>query len=310
MSALATVDDRALGTSVRVVVTRPDRLDAAKSAVDAVLREVDLACSRFRDDSELSRLNARPGVETQVSPLLARALEEGLRGARLTRGDVDPTVGRAIRLAGYDVDFASVAPDAGPLLLTVAAVPGWQTVRFNRVTRSVVFPAGVEIDLGATAKALAADLAAAAGLAALGDDAGILVSLGGDIAFAGVAPPGGWVVQVSDDSNDPIDPAAESVSLQGGGIASSSTRVRRWRRGGVELHHIIDPRTGCPVESPWRLASVVADTCVDANIASTAAIVRGVAAVEWLEALRLPARLVSTEGEVVRTTAWPAPQLL
>jgi thiamine biosynthesis lipoprotein len=307
MSPLASVDDRALGTRVRVVVTRPDRLDAAKSAVDRVLRDIDMACSRFRDDSELSRLNARPGVETQVSELLARALEEGLRGARITGGDVDPTVGTAMRLAGYDVDFASVAPDAGPLVLTVAAVPGWQTVRFNRVTRSVVFPAGVEIDLGATAKALAADMAARAGLDALGDGEGILVSLGGDIAFAGAAPEGGWIVQVSDDSNDPIDLAAESIALQGGGIASSSTRVRRWRRGGVEMHHIIDPRTGLPVQSPWRLASVVADTCVDANIASTAAVVRGVAAVEWLEELGLPARLVSTDGEVVRTIRWPAP---
>jgi thiamine biosynthesis lipoprotein len=180
-------------------------------------------------------------------------------------------------------------------------------VRFNRVTRSVVFPAGVEIDLGATAKALAADMAARAGLDALGDGEGILVSLGGDIAFAGAAPEGGWIVQVSDDSNDPIDLAAESIALQGGGIASSSTRVRRWRRGGVEMHHIIDPRTGLPVRSPWRLASVVADTCVDANIASTAAVVRGVAAVEWLEELGLPARLVSTDGEVVRTIRWPPP---
>ncbi|HEV7679954.1 MAG TPA: FAD:protein FMN transferase [Candidatus Dormibacteraeota bacterium] len=307
MSPLAWVDDRALGTGVRVVVTRPDRLGAAKSAVDTVLRDIDMACSRFRDDSELSRLNARPGVETQVSELLARALEEGLRGARLTGGDVDPTVGTAMRLAGYDVDFASVAPDAGPLVLTAAAVPGWQTVRFNRVTRSVVFPAGVEIDLGATAKALAADMAARAGLDVLGEGAGILVSLGGDIALAGVAPEGGWIVQVSDDSNDPIDAAAESIALHGGGIASSSTRVRRWRRGGVELHHIIDPRTGLPAQTPWRLASVVADTCVDANIASTAAIVRGVAAVEWLEGLGLPARLVSGDGEVVRTVPWPSP---
>ena len=72
--------------------------------------------------------------------------------------------------------------------------------------------------------------------------------------------------------------------------------MRRWRRGEVELHHIIDPRTGCPAQTPWRLATVVADTCVDANIASTASIVRGTAAVEWLGSLRLPARLVDWDG--------------
>jgi thiamine biosynthesis lipoprotein len=218
----------------------------------------------------------------------------------VTDGDVDPTVGRAMRVAGYDVDFAAVAAD-GPLVVTATPVPGWQGVRLNRVTRSVVVPQGVEIDLGATAKALAA------GLAALDDGDGILVSLGGDIALAGVASGDGWVIQVSDDSTDPFDPSGESILLRGGAVASSSTRVRRWRRGGVEVHHILDPRTGLPVESPWRPPSVVADTCVDANIASTAAIVRGHPAVDWPESLGLPARLVGVDGAVVRTSRWPAP---
>ncbi len=306
MTSVAAVDDTALGTNVRVVVTRAERLEAAKVAVDRVLRDIDLACSRFRDDSELARLNARPGVDTPLSPLLARAIEEGLRGARVTGGDVDPTVGAAMRVAGYDVDFAAIAPD-GPVVVQARPVPGWQTIQLNRVTRSVVVPHGVEIDLGATAKALAADLAAAAGLAELGDGGGILVSLGGDIALAGTAPGDGWVIQVSDDSTDPFDPSGESILLRGGAVASSSTRVRRWRRGGVEMHHILDPRTGLPVESPWRLASVVADSCVDANIASTAAIIRGERAVAWLEELGLPARLVGRGGEVVRTSRWPLP---
>ena len=304
---LASVDDRALGTGVRVVVTRARLLDTAKAAVDATLHDIDAACSRFRNDSELSRLNARAGSETALGPLLARALGEALRAARLTDGDVDPTVGTALRLAGYDADFVTIPRDGPTPTLTVHPVPGWRTIRLNAVTRSVSFPRGVEIDLGATAKALAADLAAAAAHGATGGDGGVLVSLGGDIAFGGEPPHGGWTVQVSDDSNDSIDPGAESVVLQGGGIATSSTHVRRWRRGAVELHHIIDPRTGNPVDSPWRLATVVADTCVDANIASTAAIVRGAAAPGWLEKLGLPARLVSVDGEVVRLAGWPAP---
>lgn len=306
MATLGTADDRALGTGVRVVVTEPSRLAAAKAAVDEVLQDIDLACSRFRDDSELARLNRAAGTEVIVGHLLGRAIDEGLRAARLTDGDVDPTVGTAIRLAGYDVDFAAVAAEGAPLTLAVQPVPGWRAVRFDPGSRRVFIPAGVEIDLGATAKALAADLAAASGLAAMGGG-GILVSLGGDIALAGRPPEGGWTVAVSEDSNDPVEVAEESITLQGGAVASSSTRVRRWRRGEVELHHIIDPRTGCPARTPWTLVTVVADTCVDANIASTAAIVRGAAAVEWLGTLRLPARLVDRNGAVVRTGGWPTP---
>ena len=306
MATLGTADDSALGTNVRVVVTQPTLLAAAKAAVDEVLEDIDLACSRFRDDSELARLNRAAGTEVTVGHLLGRAIDEGLRAARLTDGDVDPTVGTAIRLAGYDVDFAAVAAEGAPLTLVVQPVPGWRAVRFDPASRRMFVPTGVEIDLGATAKALAADLAAAAGLAAMGGG-GILVSLGGDIALAGRPPDGGWTVAISEDSNDPVETAQESITLQAGGVASSSTRVRRWRRGEVELHHIIDPRTGCPAQTPWRLATVVADTCVDANIASTASIVRGTAAVEWLGSLRLPARLVDRDGHVVRTGGWPAP---
>lgn len=308
MSAPASVDDRALGTGVRVVVTEPDLLSAAKAAVDATLRDIDDACSRFRADSELSRLNARPGIEVLVSELLAHAIDDGLRGARMTDGDVDPTVGTAMRIAGYDVDFDALARDGAPLVITAAPVPGWQTVRFNRVARTVTLQHGVEIDLGATAKALAADLAAAAALRAMDERGGVLVSLGGDIALAGEAPEDGWVIQVSDDSSAPVGAGEEAIALRGGAIASSSTRVRRWRRGDVEMHHIIDPRTGAPAVTPWRLASVVAGTCVDANIASTAAIIRGDAAPEWLARLGLPARLVSNGGDVVRIAGWPAPQ--
>jgi thiamine biosynthesis lipoprotein len=153
---------------------------------------------------------------------------------------------------------------------------------------------------------LAADLAAAAALTAAGGG-GVLVSLGGDIAVAGEAPPGGWLVQVSEDSGAPIEEGEEAVSITSGGIATSSTIVRRWVRGGVELHHIIDPAIGHPVAGPWRTASVAAADCVDANIASTAAIVKGDGALTWLERQRMAARLVDRAGVVHRTSRWPAP---
>jgi thiamine biosynthesis lipoprotein len=304
LTALGVADDRALGGSVRLVVTRQDRLAVAKAAVDRTLRDIDLAASRFREDSELSRLNASPEKEVRLSALLARAIAEALRGARLTDGAVDPTVGQSVRLAGYDEDFASVPADGLPLELTVHRIPGWKAIRFDEAARIVRVPRGVELDLGATAKALASDLAAVAALEAAGAG-GVLVSLGGDIAVAGEPPEGGWAVQVSEDSGAPIREGEETVAITAGGIATSSTTVRRWTRGGVVLHHIIDPASGLPAAGPWRTATVVAASCVDANIASTAAIVLGEKAVGWLEETGLPARLVDRSGAVRRTRGWP-----
>ena len=305
--SLGIADDRALGGSVRLIVTRSDRLAPAKAAVDRCLRDIDLAASRFREDSELSRLNAAPEKEVRVSPLLARAIDEALRGARLTDGAVDPTVGESVKLAGYDQDFAGVPADGLPLDLVVHRIAGWKAVRFDARTRAVRVARGVELDLGATAKALASDLCAIAALEAAGAG-GALVSLGGDIAVAGEPPAGGWSIQVSEDSGAPIRPGEETVAITSGGIATSSTAVRRWTRGGIVLHHIIDPSTGLPAAGPWRTATVVAGTCVDANIASTAAIVLGERAVAWLEANGLPARLVDHGGAVTRTRGWPVPE--
>jgi thiamine biosynthesis lipoprotein ApbE len=305
-TVLGIADDRALGGSLRLVVTDARSLRAAKAAVDEVIKAIDGSASRFRADSELSRLNAAPEHEIVVSPLLGQAIAAGLRGAKLTDGAVDPTVGTAIKLAGYDVDFEHVIKDGGPLRVRTTRVPGWQAIRFEPATRRVWIPRGVEIDLGATAKALAADLAAQAAAEAIAGG-GVLVSLGGDIAVAGATPAAGWPVQVSEDSGAPVDEREETVTVNDGGIATSSTTVRRWTRGGVVLHHIIDPATGLPVDGPWRTATVAAATCVDANIASTAAIVKGHEALAWLERHALAARLVDQDGRVERTGRWPKP---
>ena len=303
-SVLGIADGRALGSSVRVIVTEPRSLMEAKTAVDGVLAEIDRAASRFRQDSELSRLNSRPGQMTTVSPLLATAIAAALRGAELTGGLVDPTVGTAIRLAGYDADFGSVAAEGRPLRLVATRVPGWKAIHFRPRERAVMLPPGVELDLGATGKALAADLAAAAALRAI-SGGGVLVSLGGDIAVAGEAPAQGWLVQASEDSGTPVRQGEETVTIMSGGMATSGTTVRRWTRGGVELHHIIDPETGLPALSCWRTVTIAAATCVDANIASTAAIVMGAGAVSWLERHGLQARLVGTDGVVHRVGGWP-----
>jgi thiamine biosynthesis lipoprotein ApbE len=300
-------DWRALGTTVHLVVVDGD-LAAARAATQRVLDDVDRAYSRFRSDSELVAVNAAAGTLMPVSPLLARAIAGSLQAARWTRGAVDPTVGRAIRVLGYDADFDLLAASDRRIELRVEGVPGWTTVRLEERPRTVRVPAGVELDLGSTGKGLAADLAAAAALDAAGPAArtGVLVGLGGDIATAGRVPDSLWRILVAEDSATPADAAGEVIAIDGGAVATSTTTVRRWTGpGGVTLHHIIDPRTGLPAETPWRTASVVASTCEEANAASTAAIVLGTAAEAWLKAAGLPARLVASDGAVTRIAGWP-----
>ena len=297
----------ALGCWVHLVVTDRAALDAARSMLAADLADLDAACSRFRADSELVALDRAQGRPVRLSPLLANAVAVALRAAELTDGDVDPTVGEAIVAAGYDRDFSLVPPDGPALKLVVKAVPGWRQVRLDPASRTLAMPAGVRLDLGATAKAWAADRAAARIAAELGG--GVLVGLGGDIAVAGQAPPGGWRIRVQDVTGRPEEvPGGPStvVAITSGGLATSSTTARRWRRGGSVLHHILDPRTGLPPAPVWRTISVTAATCADANAASTAAIIRGAQAPGWLAATGLPARLVDVSGRVATVAGWPA----
>jgi thiamine biosynthesis lipoprotein len=219
----------------------------------------------------------------------------------LTNGDLDPTIGSSLRVAGYDRDFAAIRA-GGPVRFRRAG--GWRCVELDDARSIVRVPAGVELDYGATAKALAADIAASDASAA--GVAGVLVSIGGDIATAGTPPADGWAVLVADDHAGGAGQPGQTITLRSGGLATSSTTVRRWLRGERDVHHILDPATGRPAAERWRTVSVAAACCVDANIASTAAIVRGERAAGWLEQLALPARLVSPDGAVTLTAGWPA----
>jgi thiamine biosynthesis lipoprotein len=278
------------------------RLTGAEAAVRGVVARIDQACSRFRDDSELTAVNAAGGRPVQASPLLLDAVSEALRAARLTDGDVDPTVGGALIALGYDRDFAAVGARTAPPV-TLVPVPGWQTVRVDRDAGTVCVARGVTLDLGATAKALAADRAAEEAAAAAG--CGVLVALGGDIAIAGDAPAEGWRVRVTDDHRAPATAPGQWITVRSGGLATSSTTVRRWATSSGPAHHLVNPATGGSASGPWRTVAVAAATCLDANIASTAAVVRGERAVSWLESLGLPARLVSVHGSVRHLAGWP-----
>jgi FAD:protein FMN transferase len=350
---------RVFGTTATLLITEASALPAARRLADAEFAAVDLACSRFRPDSELSALNAAGGATVRISELFAELLGEALRAARLTDGAVDPTCGRALAELGYDREFGllepapAVAPGtagpgqaspgpAGPgpassgpaspgpaspgpaspgpasprpaspgpassgpasQVPPARAVPGWRSVQLDTGPLRATLDRGAQLDLGATAKARAADRCAAAIAGQLG--CGVLVSLGGDIAVAGPVPAGGWRIRVTDDHAAGPDAAGQTVSIRSGGLATSSTTVRAWARDGRRMHHIVDPATGEPARSCWRTVSVAAGSCTDANAASTAAIVRGAAAIGWLQDLSLPARLVREDGSVAVIAGWP-----
>jgi FAD:protein FMN transferase len=297
----------ALGSTAVVAVTEPGSLAAARAVVQETIDAFDLACSRFREDSELTALNDGAGGPVPVSPLLLEAVSAALRAAHLTDGDVDPTVGEALIALGYDRDFEAVRTgpglSAGAQTISIASVPGWRAVILDRDAGTIRIPRGVRLDLGATAKALAADRAAERAGAACGS--GVLVSLGGDIALAGTPPPEGWRIRVTDDHRSEVSAPGQWITLRSGGLATSSTTTRSWQTGDGPVHHLVDPATGHPADSPWRTVSVTAASCLDANIASTAAIIRGERALPWLESLGLPSRLVSVEGAARHVAGWP-----
>ena len=286
------------GTTARILVTDTHRLEQAEVLVRAELAAVDEACSRFRPDSELERLPLRSGRPTRISGRLAELVATALAAASETDGDVDPTLGTALAALGYDRDFAEIAEVTaiGARLLVVPPAD-WRGIRLEGDLLSV--PAGTRLDLGATAKAWAADRCAE--IVAQRCETGVLVALGGDIASAGCAPDG-WDVLVQDGAGEP----ATTVNLpSGAAIATSSTISRSWQHGNRTLHHILDPRTGYPATPVWRTASVVAETCVRANTLSTAAIVRGRPAGTWLQRLGAPARLVARDGSITTCGGWP-----
>ncbi|HLW17340.1 MAG TPA: FAD:protein FMN transferase [Actinomycetota bacterium] len=299
MSAPASASFPSIGTTAQVVVADGEALDAARIALEDELDRIDLACSRFRDDSELSRVNARAGRWTDVSAAFEEALQVALRAARATDGIVDPTLGACLETLGYDRDFAAIthAP-ARPVEVPRA---DWRTIEL--LPGRVRIPRDVKLDLGATAKALVADRAAARAFNETGS--ATLVNLGGDISVAGPAPKGGWLVRIADDHRASVEPDDPRVLIVDGGLATSSTTVRWWRRGAAEAHHIVDPATGEPARVVWRTVSVAARSCVDANTASTASIVLGDRALAWLAGLRLPARLVRSDGRIVTVGSWP-----
>ena len=239
----------------------------------------DARFTRFAHDSELLRVNRKDGL-VLVSPEFARAVRAALAAARQTDGLVDPTLLDALEAAGYDDDFDVLAVDPGP------ARPGargrWRELRLNGLL--LERPPGLKLDLNGVVKSMAVDDALA-----LIEGAG-WVSAGGDVA-----------------TGRPLEvelPAGGAVRLEAGALATSGAAVRWWLRGGRVQHHLIDPRTGAPAESPWEQVTVCGATCRAADVAAKAAFLLGDAGPDWLDVGGMPGRFVSRDGGVVANAMW------
>jgi thiamine biosynthesis lipoprotein len=294
-------------TTARLVVTDPAALPPAEALVRGLCDDVELACSRFRPDAEIHALARAAGRMIGVSPLLADLLAAALDAAESTQGAVDPTLGHVLTHLGYDRDIADLTDLAGPadlptehgaVRITARRRASWREVELHQDRAGI--PDGVELDLGATAKAFTADRCAELVAARFG--VGVLVALGGDVATAGPNPDGGWRLLVQD---GPDEPAATVAVESGTGVATSSTLSRRWQRDGRLLHHVLDPVTGLPADPVFRTVTVAAPSCLRANTLSTAAVVRGEAAVGMLRSARVPARLVLADGSLLHVGGWP-----
>jgi thiamine biosynthesis lipoprotein len=249
------------------------------AAVRGLFDEWDATFSRFRARSELNRINADPSPVVLVSRPFAYALREALAAAAGTDGLVDPTLGAALEAAGYDRDFDDLADDPRPAGAPTTGCR--QALRLDR--RLLCRPPGTVLDLNGIVKSLAVDSA----LELIDGDA--FVAAGGDLAARGgvdVALPGG-----------------ESLRLVAGGIATSGSTKRRWRRGSSWQHHLLDPRTGRPAESRWDEVTVAASSCLAADVAAKAAFLLSDDGPGWLDERGLPGRFRAGE-DVVVNDAW------
>lgn len=267
---------RAMGCEIVVAgASRSERIE-----IERLFAARDERFSRFRPGSELNQVNAAAGKPVHVSQEFAAMLAVALDAARETAGLVDPALGGALERAGYDADFASLEADQR-LPLPDGSVPRGSPRLTGRV---VTVPSGVRLDLNGVVKGQTVDDA----LALLEGNG--FVSAGGDIAARGAVVAG--------------LPHGGSVSLVGGGLATSGTDRRRWIRGGEEQHHLIDPSTGLPSRSPWEQVTVCGRTCLAADIAAKAAFLLGAAGPAWLDARRLPGRFVGRDGRIVPNSSW------
>ena len=269
---------RAMGTEIELLV-EAEGADDALAAAESEFHRLEALLSRFRDDSELSQLNRDGSID--AGPDLLRVVELALAARERTGGRFDPTVHDAVAAAGYNRTFTAMLPD-GPAAGT--PVPGGGAVRVDG-TR-IELDRGVRIDLGGIGKGYAAERAAEP-LATAGP---CLVNAGGDIATRG----GSWPVGVT------TGDGTLTLELSGSALATSGRDRRVWRRGGRELHHLIDPVTGDASASDVMLITVIAADAVDAEVLATSLFLAGMnSAAAAADAAGVPVVLVGEDGRTL-----------
>lgn len=289
---------RAMGCQMLAVVDSDDPSFATQlAAVPNWFEGWEQQLSRFRPDSDLSRLNAMNGAPVVVPPALWQVLAVALDIAEQSEGLVQPTILAALEASGYDRSFDELAPlIAGTPLPAQAG--DWRAIRLDYQRQAVTLPAGVRLDLGGVAKGWAADQATRyltmAGPA--------LVDAGGDISVSGSMADGApWPIAIT----NPFTPE-ESLAillLAHGAVATSGRDYRRWMRGGTEQHHIIDPRSGQPAQTDVLSATVIAPDGPSAEMAAKVVLILGSSAgLAWLDARSDLAGLVVLEdGRILRS---------
>jgi thiamine biosynthesis lipoprotein len=287
-----------MGTEVSVVAEAA-AAEPARAEVARLFQHWEQALSRFREDSELSRLNALAGRPVVVSELLLDALAAALAAARATAGLYDPTLLRALERLGYDRSFEKLPAQAAPA--SGAAAPGgaWRRIQLDRRSRTVTLPAGVAVDLGGIGKGMAVDAAIerlrAGGLAAA------MVNAGGDLRVLGTPPgAGAWPIAIDGPRGTVVVPLAR------GALATSGIGRRRWRQGTVERHHLLDPRSGQPAWTGLWSVTAAAATCAQAEVAAKTAFILGPrAGADFLAGKGLAGLLATDSGGWQPAGSWP-----
>lgn len=282
----------AMGTRGELLLDAPEGA-AGRAALARARREIgrlEAVFSRFRPDSELSRLNRARRM--RVGRDMARVLGAAIELRERTGGRFDPAVGAAVVGAGYDRDFAELGHDPRP---PVRAACGG-AIALEPGSGDASLGPGVLLDLGGLAKGDAADRARDL-LAGAGP---CLVNLGGDVAVAGEPAAGPWPVAVPGPAGRVPGPAGGvTLALGRGGLATSGVDRRRWRRGGRDAHHAIDPRTGAPAATDLVRATALGATAAEADALATALLVAGEGGARRLaRRLGVPAVLVTADGRL------------
>jgi FAD:protein FMN transferase len=282
---------RAMGSQMSVWVVTEDEQTARTRliAACAFIRAVETRLSRFRPESELSRLNTLRGSTFKMSPLFAEILDDALRAAEFTEGLYNPTVLNALESAGYDRTFEAIEDDQNQPASVAPFQSDWRGISLDRPESTVVLPIGVSLDLGGIVKGWTAERAADI-LAPLGP---CLVDAGGDIAVrSSPFDQAGWPIGIA----DPQDPDSDLALLlvHNRGVATSGSDFRRWRRGDQSQHHLIDPRTGRPADTDLSTVTVVAADAVEADVHAMVAMILG-----SLEGCRYLERQTDVEGLLV-----------